>query len=223
MCCRYHRTSNPDDITLPFKVSEDAGKAKNGYNIAPGNNILAIAFDKITGGFVWITPRWGFKAGTGKGIILPNARAETVNTKQSFKAAFCSKRCAIIADGFYEWNKSKTPFYFTLKSKHPFTMAGLYREDTGSLSCVIITVSPNTLMEKIHNRMPSLIRSDDITKWLSPDTENHSDLLALLKPYRTEDMNCVEMSKYVNSVKNEGEKCIMPVKPRQEDFLFNSD
>jgi putative SOS response-associated peptidase YedK len=46
---------------------------------------------------------------------LINARAETVQEKPSFRTALKRRRCLIVADGFYEWQKTssgKQPYFF---------------------------------------------------------------------------------------------------------------
>ena len=49
-----------------------------------------------------------------------NARAETISEKPSFRNAFKRRRCLILADGFYEWQKIpntkvKIPTYIRMK------------------------------------------------------------------------------------------------------------
>ena len=58
-----------------------------------------------------------------------NARVETISEKPTFKNALKKRRCLIVADGFYEWQKLgkvKNPFYFHLKSGKSFGFAELY-------------------------------------------------------------------------------------------------
>ena len=57
-----------------------------------------------------------------------NAQAETLAEKPAFKQLLGNRRCLVLADGFYEWQregKRKVPMRFRLKSGEPFTFAGL--------------------------------------------------------------------------------------------------
>jgi putative SOS response-associated peptidase YedK len=56
-----------------------------------------------------------------------NARAETVSEKPSFRKAFKVRRCLILADGFYEWQKTyngKQPYHIKMEGGSPFAFAG---------------------------------------------------------------------------------------------------
>jgi putative SOS response-associated peptidase YedK len=58
-----------------------------------------------------------------------NARVESLTEKPAFKHLVGSRRCIIPADGFYEWRKEgkpKVPMWVHLKTKQPFTFAGLW-------------------------------------------------------------------------------------------------
>jgi putative SOS response-associated peptidase YedK len=58
-----------------------------------------------------------------------NARAETVATKPAFRRAFRERRCLILADGFYQWQRQdrrKQPFCIRLGVGRPFAFAGLW-------------------------------------------------------------------------------------------------
>ena len=51
------------------------------------------------------------------GNKMINARAETVAEKPSFRKAFRNHRCLVLADGFYEWQKTgngKQPYYIRI-------------------------------------------------------------------------------------------------------------
>jgi putative SOS response-associated peptidase YedK len=57
-----------------------------------------------------------------------NARSETADEKPSYRRAFKKRRCLILADGFYEWQKTangKQPYYTRMEDGSPFAFAGL--------------------------------------------------------------------------------------------------
>jgi putative SOS response-associated peptidase YedK len=146
---------------------------------------------------------------------------ETLAEKQSFKHAFKRRRCLVLADGFYEWqrdqvSKTKTPMHIRMKSGRPFTFAGLWeswKDEDGVplLSCTIITTEPNELMEKIHNRMPVILHSDDYDEWLSAGERPPESLQHLLMPYEADEMTAYPVSTLVNSPVNELPECMEPV------------
>jgi putative SOS response-associated peptidase YedK len=125
-----------------------------------------------------------------------NARAETVSEKPSFREAFKKRRCLIVADGFYEWQKvdrKKKPYKFSLKSGQPFGFAGLYEtwmspEKEPIHTCTIITTEPNELIQPIHDRMPVIVKKELEDLWIDPGNHNQKELLAILKPYSSEKM-----------------------------------
>ena len=93
------------------------------------------------------------------GDRLANARSETAATKPSFRSAFRSRRCLVLADGFYEWQRAngrKQPYFVGLRGDRPFGLAGLWeRWEKGGEpveSCTILTTDANELMRPIHER-----------------------------------------------------------------------
>ena len=58
-----------------------------------------------------------------------NARAETVAEKPAFRDALRRRRCLVLADGFYEWQKTgavRRPMRVVLRTGEPFAFAGLW-------------------------------------------------------------------------------------------------
>lgn len=148
-----------------------------------------------------------------------NARAETVDEKPSFKHNLQRKRCLVVADGFYEWKKegsTKRPHRITLKSNELFGFAGLWdtwNSPTGDSinSCSIITTTPNELMAEIHDRMPVILSRDSELVWLDQSVVESHFLKSLLVPYPADLMIAYEVSTLVNSPKNNGPECLVPV------------
>ena len=100
------------------------------YNAAPSQGLPAIlsanphTITLSTWGFL---PEWADGRPDVKPLI--NARAETVATKPFFRQAFRTKRCLVLADGFYEWKrtgKGKVPYRIALKTDEPFAFAGIW-------------------------------------------------------------------------------------------------
>jgi len=45
--------------------------------------------------------KWGYQT---KFSLIINARVEEIHEKYSFKPLLNTKRCVVIAEGYYEWN-----------------------------------------------------------------------------------------------------------------------
>jgi putative SOS response-associated peptidase YedK len=76
-------------------------------------------------------PSWAKEPAIGNRMI--NARAETLATKNSYKAALARRRCIIPADAFYEWQvresegkkKHNLPYAIRQRDRSPLAFAGL--------------------------------------------------------------------------------------------------
>lgn len=192
------------------------------YNIAPGENIIAIIGDGK--GYRAGLMKWGFIPHFQKSVKtaykLINARAESVAEKPSFKDAFLSRRCLLLADGYYEWQKEgklKIPHRITLKDQKLFTFAGIWnsftREDGKKLAtCAIITAEAGNAMSKIHDRIPVIIDSKAKVNWLNPALKDPKILSELIKPLSDEKFFTYQVSTIVNNSRNDTEECIMPIK-----------
>ena len=117
---------------------------------------------------------WGLTSRDNKLII--NARAESVLDKPMFSDSFSNRRCLLPAAGFYEWDKAKTKFIFKRPDGKPMYLAGLYDLNEGKDSFVILTTSPNSSMEPVHDRMPVMIEAANAQDYLQ-DTSAAMDLL----------------------------------------------
>src|ERR1051325_6002257 len=211
MCGRFTQTSSAAAVAKEFGVEEISGGLKPSYNIAPTQPVAVIISDdkkrlvQVRWGLV---PSWAKDISIGNKLI--NARAETMTEKASFRAAFKKRRCLVVADGFYEWQKfgaGKRPMYIRLQSCKPFGMAGLYEvwhspEGEELTSCAIVTTEANDLMKPIHERMPVIIPKENEDLWLDPKVQDTEVLRSLLQPYPTEAMQAHPVSKLVNSPGN---------------------
>lgn len=219
MCGRFSLKSTIHAIEDEFEIDNIEIPIQPRYNIAPSQNVPVVVYEgkRYLKLFKWgLVPFWAKDPSIGNKMI--NARAESLTTKISFKKLFSKNRCIVIADGFYEWEKGtsgKNPYYFCMKTKKPFGFAGLWsmwNSPEGEIiySCTIITVEPNRLVEKIHNRMPAILNKSDYQLWLNYSYSDEKSLLKLLKPYPDEEMTYYKVSKLVNSPSNDNPDCIKP-------------
>jgi putative SOS response-associated peptidase YedK len=154
-------------------------------------------------------PFWAKDPKIGNRMI--NARGETVAAKPAFRAALRKRRCLIVADGFYEWQKlagGKQPWFIAQASGEPFAMAGLWEswrpaEDAAPLeTCTIITTAANDMMRPLHDRMPAILDGAAVERWLDPAAEPAS-LEPLLAPAPDGLLHAVPVSRRVNSPAND--------------------
>jgi putative SOS response-associated peptidase YedK len=218
MCGRFTQTHAATAIAQAFNLDELPAWEPS-YNIAPTQTIPAIRqgadsrrqFQSLRWGLI---PSWSKDMAIGARLI--NARAETVAEKPSFRSAFRQRRCLIIADGFYEWQRSdgkKQPFYIHLHDRSLFAFAGLWERWQGAEgktieSCTILTTTPNSVMEPIHDRMPVILSPDCYDIWLDCGSTPTQELQALLRPYSATEMAAFPVSNWVNSPSHNDVNCV---------------
>jgi putative SOS response-associated peptidase YedK len=221
MCGRFSLTQSVAALSEAFAL-DDLPEWQPRYNIAPTQTVLAIAtlLDKAPQARLlrWgLVPSWANDLTIGAKLI--NARAETVAEKPSFRAAFKQRRCLILADGFYEWQrtdrKTKQPYYFQLADRQPFAFAGLWERwqgnETPIETCTILTTQANDLLQPVHDRMPVIIAPEHYSRWLDSTTTAES-LQQLLHPYAANAMQSYPVSTAVNSPVNDSPECVEPMR-----------
>ncbi len=222
MCGRFTLKTPREVIAQQFGVEIDE-ELEPRCNIAPTQTVAAIraAHDGEGREFVrlnWgLIPSWAKDASIASKLI--NARCETLSEKPSFKEAFGRRRCLVIADGFFEWDKkgkTKRPYYFQLKDETPFAFAGLWERWMGQdgervESCTIITTTPNELLARVHDRMPVILPPEVYNMWLDEDTRNAEACKELLCPYPSAEMISYPVGTRVNSPQHQGVELIKGV------------
>ena len=224
MCGRYTLHHKPVEIEERFEVETNLELFEPRYNIAPTQMVPVVRHPRSGDETREVAPcKWGlipYWATDPKiGNKLINAKAETIAEKPSFKHSFAKRRCLIPADGFYEWEKRgkepSQPFYIRRRDGGLFAFAGLYegwRTPEGALleSCTIITVEPNELLSKIHNRMAAILRPEEEAAWIDPKSKME-DLLRMLRPYEPDELEAIPVSRVVNSPAQDIPECITPI------------
>ena len=183
MCGRYSLIADLGELALAqrFEFNGDRLTFEPAYNVAPTQQVLTVVGgDTRRGGFMrWgLIPHWAKNASIGGRMI--NARAETVAEKPAFRDALRRRRCLVLADGFYEWQRSGTarrPMRVVMRTGEPFAFAGLWsvwRDPDGNRvpSCAIITTAANELLRPIHDRMPVVLPKELEEFWLDASVED---------------------------------------------------
>ncbi|MFD1850450.1 SOS response-associated peptidase [Oceanobacillus bengalensis] len=220
MCGRYTLLADELEILHEFDIEHPIDSYHTSFNIAPGQNVLAIIHngkEKRAGFLRWgLVPSWAKDEKIGYKMI--NARSETAHEKPSFKRLMTQKRCLIIADSFYEWQKNdgqKQPKRISLQNRKVFAFAGLWDKwvdkDKTLFTCTVLTKEANPFMQEIHHRMPIILPKEREDEWIAPVKFRPEEANAFLRSVETEEMTAYDVGDYVNAAKNNDEMCIKPI------------
>jgi len=206
MCGRYTIVTDAKALEARFQAYLPPSLLAPSYNAAPSQGLPTIL---NANPYVITVSAWGFRPEWADWRdITPviNARAETVATKPYFRQAFRTKRCLVLADGFYEWQRTgtgKVPYRIALKTGEPFAFAGLWSMGRDGQrrpwsTFAIITTAANRLVAPIHDRMPVILHPEDEATWLNPEA-SPAQTQACLKPFPAHLLRLTAVSPKVNS------------------------
>ena len=205
MCGRYTvgRSGKVVSKVLGRKISGEVHLPA--YNASPGQYLPVILDAQPQ---LIVPALWGMRPTSGRlaSRLMINARAETVHQRPMFRDSLRSRRCLVIADGFYEWQKvegAKQPYRIVLKTGDLFSFAGIWVEIDGHPCYVILTTDANSVTRTIHDRMPVILEESECNRWLDRDL-GVADVLALLDPYPESEMISYPVSREVNNSRNDG-------------------
>jgi putative SOS response-associated peptidase YedK len=221
MCGRFTQAADGEIIAQVFQLPETPELAPR-YNIAPTQEVAVVRAAE-SGGRELVRLHWGLIPSWAKeramGARMINARAETLAEKPAFRSAFRARRCLIVADGFYEWQKlggRKHPYFIGFSDRRPFAFAGLWERWKGEgsehvESCTIVTTEANELLAPIHDRMPVILDPDDFATWTDPALHDTDRLSALLTPYAAGLLEAFPVSVLVNNPANDSLACVQRI------------
>lgn len=209
--------SNKQKIKERFNLNQINCEINPRYNIAPTqfiNVILNESQSNLINARWGLIPHWASNIDSKYSII--NAKRETLLEKPTFNPLIRNRRCLIISDGFYEWRhqgQNKIPYRFYLSDNEIFAFAGIWdmwhQGEDMLISCAIITTAANENMKSIHDRMPVILPQKLEMSYLNET--NLENVLSLLDLSRDIDLKSYEISKLVNSPKNDSSEIIVPV------------
>ena len=211
MCGRFASYKNLNKLKNIFNICNSDFSTTQSYNISPGqdvNIVLNYKFDNYL-----LSSNWGYnfinnKTKNNQSVI--NSRIETINSKLLFKDSFLKRKCIIPANGYFEWSEKegeKKPYYIQLGDGELIYFAGVWRKEKYNNDkrrvFSIITKAADSNINKIHHRMPLVLNANAAQDYLELKGDNLN-----LNNFEDIDLKFTEVSKYVNSPKNNDEKCI---------------
>lgn len=223
MCGRFTLRTPAADVARYFALAE-MPLLEPRYNIAPTQSVAVVRADadgqRRLDHLVWgLVPSWANDPTIGNRLI--NARAETVAEKPAFRKAFRQRRCLVVADGFYEWQRAgrqKQPYYLTAAGGGSFALAGLWeqwqRDGRTIGSCTILTTDANDCVRAVHDRMPVILPPEAWRRWLDPGLTDPAAVQPLLKPCPPEMLVTFPVSTSVNRATYDRSDCIEPLAAR---------
>ncbi|MCZ2402064.1 SOS response-associated peptidase [Paenarthrobacter sp. Z7-10] len=233
MCGRYVMARSTGDLVAAFDVTEPfAADIQPSFNIAPTDVVPLVVARKSSvadePSRELITARWGLVPSWSKdaksGARLINARRETVTEKPSFRQAAAKRRALVVADGYFEWQKTpdgKIPTYLHAEDEAILAFAGLFEywsdpslpddhPDRWLRTCTIITTAAADSLGHIHDRTPMIVPADLQAEWLDPETTRAAEVEQLLDAIPEPRLVPRVVSTEVNSVRNNGSHLIEP-------------
>jgi putative SOS response-associated peptidase YedK len=221
MCGRFLYQAQLSILEALLDIPNIKFDCKKNFNIAPTHDVFSLIKHNEEyrfGNFKWgLIPSWAKDEKFLSSNI--NARSETVHEKPTFKDSFVNRRCIIFADGYYEWSTKtliKKPFLVQDKNKNILLLAGIWDKwinpkGEKKFSCSILTTAANKSIETIHDRMPVILDRTEIDFWLNCKSYNYNLLQQFFSSDRNSNLIYFQVSDFVNSVKNNSEKCIEEV------------
>jgi putative SOS response-associated peptidase YedK len=214
MCNRVRASFEFREIKLRWDLINDLPQFKPIYNVSPGrkeSDVLAIVR--------------GERGNEGRLMYWPLIPSYEKTMKLSYSTMSAKverlreSRTYGPVDGFYEFageKGAKIPWFVYLKSKEPFSLAGLWdswkKPDGGILdSFSIITLPANDFMRPIHDRIPAILHPDDEETWLNCGGNPFEKLAPLLVPFPSEEMAAHVTTTRVNNSRYNEPDCGQPI------------
>jgi len=179
VCGRYQFTA--DQCLEILQIAQEVERRYGVNAWQPGEIRPATLAPVLLAGSEGIHPElqnWGYRIA---GSLVINARAETAGEKPMFRDSVAARRCVVPSTGFYEWDRDKRKFFFTMPGQGVLYMAGLYDLRGGKPCYCILTTAANLSMKEIHHRMPLILHKEQIGDWLN-EPQSVPDILHLQPP-----------------------------------------
>lgn len=156
MCGRFHFGVLPDKKGEQIKQrAEKLNLVYKQGEIFPTDNVLCIIpkESKIDLSVM----KWGINSKS----LLINARVETIEDRPTYNG-IKNNRCAVICNGFYEWDKQKNKYYINFDEEYMY-LACIFNEEN---ELVILTQASSGEFENIHDRVPIIMNQEEMINYI---------------------------------------------------------
>jgi putative SOS response-associated peptidase YedK len=203
MCGRFNLTI-PDFEQLARLLGVDpdpqlSAQYRPRYNVPPSDQHWIVT-PKGDHTRALLPARWGL--GEKK---LPLIRG----SQNLFRGSFGGRRCVIPTTGFFEWEGEKgarKPHWFHPADPNALVLLGaVYGESENGFNFAIITTAANDTVAKVHDRMPVVVPSNELDRWLRGDAGTAAELI---KPAPEKLLVDTEVSQRLNSARNDDAACL---------------
>lgn len=221
MSLRLSLFTPEETIRRRFHVAELGRPYRQRYNIAPGQKVMVLVEREGTNRLselVWgLIPADAHHPAVGAGLF--QVRQESLLELEAMQERLEKRRCAVLADGFFLWQKSNEgsqPWYIYLRNSAPFALAALWevwesRGEEPIYSCAIVTTTPNELVAPIHHRMPVILSRAGLAAWLNREITAAEEVLPFCRPYPGGEMEAHKVGPLVENEKNDSIEVTDPI------------
>lgn len=151
-----------------------------------------------------------------------NLRSEGLTKQKRFVQSAQTRRCLVVSDGFYEWDKTQPkglPWHIHPKDGGLMTFAGVWDvwvdPDTGEKlpSFAILTTAANEELSEIHSRMPLVVPASMRDAWLDPSDHDARALIHALRDAGPGALEKWRVDPRVGNVRNDEPELREPIEP----------
>ena len=205
MCGRYNIHDDPfmRAMLAQFRVPE---LLRTQLNIAPTEPVPVVFEEEgerhMRAMRWWLVPSWVPEISTRFSMF--NAKAETLVSSKAFRGPLRHHRCILPASSFIEWTLAaggRQPWLIRPVDS-AIAFAGLFdvwEKDGNCLeSCTIITTAAAPGIDRLHPRMPLMLRPEEFDAWLDV-SDGRGPPPDMLRPRLPAEVELASLSPTVNN------------------------
>jgi putative SOS response-associated peptidase YedK len=197
LCKSISIVADAGELTDRFQIDSVLFHTSNRYEILPTQSVSAIL---VRGSRRQLDEfRWGLMPFWAKDSVWMDSRA--ITEKRIFQRIAKKQRCVIPCSGFYVTNSKKKHkdqwFKMTMRTG-TFGIAGLFDVWTSASgeelrTCTMLMTAANSLVAPYEGRMPCIMESHEMDRWLEPELSDPFMLQTLLRPVDEGRMRCYSL------------------------------